>query len=160
LEIGEGTRKHDLGRHRVGGLSAGYRLTSADVGHKMTVVVIATDQKAKRGFAVATLTPLVAKPPAPAVRSEPVLFGATREGQYLRSTDGSWSSPDALAYTYQWRRCTRTGVSCLNIARQTSSSYKLTATDLGHRITVVVIAADRESQRGFAVPAAVGPVTS
>jgi endo-1,4-beta-xylanase len=101
---------------------------------------------------------VVRLPPPPRNESLPAISGAVKDGLTLKTTPGTWSSPQKLTYTYQWRRCTRTGTSCANINKATHASYKLTSTDVGHKITVVVAATDPEHQTAHATAKPVGPI--
>jgi hypothetical protein len=134
-----------------------YKLTPADVGHKISVVVTATNAT---GHASASAQPVgpVAKPPAPRNTRRPSISGAAHKGQTLRAAHGSWASPDRLTFHYHWQRCSGTGSGCTNIARATGASYKLTPADVGHKVTVLVTATDRERQSTVAKAAPVGPV--
>ncbi len=60
----------------------------------------------------------------PASTVLPIILGATTQGQTLYASSGSWSK-SPTSYSYQWRRCTSSGASCLNISGATISSYTL-----------------------------------
>jgi hypothetical protein len=135
-----------------------YKLTSTDVGHKLRVVVSATDQWQQTGRATAPPVGAVGTPPAPRNTGLPVISGTPKQDLTLRTTNGAWSSPDTLTFAYQWERCTATGTGCIKITGATHSSYKLTSADAHHKITDVVTATDREHQTGHATAKAVGPV--
>ena len=134
-------------------------LTSADVGHKLTVVVTAVDGDSPPGTASATPVGPVAKPTPPKSTSQPAISGPARVGHTLTTTSGSWSSPDSLRYTYQWSLCSSSGTSCSRIAGATHPSLRLTNGDASHKLIVVVTATDREAQSGHATSRAAGPVT-
>jgi hypothetical protein len=135
-----------------------YKLTSADVGHKITIRASASDPWHQTTPATAPAVGPVGNPPAPRNTRQPAISGTAKRGQTLKTTTGSWSSPDPLAFAYQWQRCTATGSNCTKIAGATHASFTLTAADAGHKITVTVIASDREHQTGHATAKAVGPV--
>jgi hypothetical protein len=140
-----------------------YKLTSATVGKYVTVTVTATDQEGQTGHATATPAGPVAKPPPPTKTKAPVISGTPADGQTLRTSTGSWTSPDKLTYHYQWRLCPdASGNGCTNIqsANATNSFYTLTSTAVGKYITVIVAATDQEGQAGHATATPVGPVTS
>ena len=59
--------------------------------------------------------------PPPSNTKLPVISGTVQDGQTLKVTSGSWSSPDALSYHYQWQRCDGTGSNCVNVAGATAS---------------------------------------
>jgi len=142
-----------------GATARSYKLTAPDVGDEVTVLVSATDKEAQTGQATATPVGPVADPPAPADTAAPVITGTPRAGQELRAGHGSWSSPDALTYSYQWERCNGSGQDCKAIVGATHAYYMARSADLGDEVTVVVTATDKEGQTGQATATPVGPVT-
>ena len=119
--------------------SSTYKLASTDVGHTLRVVVTATNTGGSTkatSAATATVTPV----PAPPVNTAlPAVSGSAVEGQTLSATTGSWEG-SPTSYTYQWEDCNTSGEACANISKATSSTYKLTSTDVGHTLRVVVTA--------------------
>jgi phospholipase C len=141
--------------------ASSYTLTSGDVGHQVTVVVSAIDTNTnQRASASAAPQGPVAAPPPPSNTSLPTLSGTVQDGQTLTAGKGSWSSPDALTYAYQWQRCDSSGASCTNVTGATTSSYRLSSLDVGHQVTVMVSATDKENQTAQATAAPVGPVAA
>jgi hypothetical protein len=126
-----------------------------DIAHTFRVVESASNA-AGTGVAVSSATapsrvPLIA-PPANSV--PPGISGAATVGHALVASVGAWSGTGRFIYRYQWQRC-RPG--CSNILGATSSSYRLTATDVGATIRVLVAAT---SVAGYAQAASgqIGPV--
>ncbi len=78
-------------------------------------------------------------PAAPENTTAPATSGSAVEGQTLSAGTGSWSG-SPTSYAYQWQDCESAGPGCTSIGGATSPSYKLVATDVGHRARVVVIA--------------------
>jgi hypothetical protein len=72
--------------------------------------------------------------------SPPTITGLAVEGQTLTANPGLWSSPEAVTYAYEWRRCDSAGARCVAIAGATAQSYLLTAGDVGFTLRVVVTA--------------------
>ncbi|MGA9761596.1 MAG: hypothetical protein WBQ14_04155 [Gaiellaceae bacterium] len=70
----------------------------------------------------------------------PTILGATRQGQALTASKGSWKYAPT-SYAYRWRRCNKAGASCSNIASAGASSYRLTAKDVAGSTVVVVVTA-------------------
>jgi hypothetical protein len=141
-----------------GATSTTYKLSSADVGDEVTAVVSATDKEGRTGQATAKPAGPVAAPAAPANTALPVISGTVQDGQTLTTTNGTWSSPDGLAFQYQWQLCSSTGTGCAKVVGAKFSSYKLSSADVGDEVTVVVIATDDENQTGQATATPVGPV--
>jgi len=118
-----------------------HKLTSSDVGHTLRVVVTASNSSGStNAFSAATATVLAAQ--APSNTKAPEIAGAPDEGQTLSSSTGSWDGTAPLSYSYQWQDCNASGEACSNISGATSATYKLTSSDVGHRIRVVVTASN------------------
>jgi hypothetical protein len=136
-----------------------YRLTSADVGSTYLLTITATDQEGQSGTAT-VLSGVVGNPPAPSANGAPAISGTVQDGQSVKASTGSWSSPDKLSYGYQWQRCDHNNV-CTNVSAAGSGVwYKLTSADVGDTIQVVVTATDLEGQSGQATSAATGVVAA
>ena len=69
----------------------------------------------------------------------PTVSGTAQQGDTLTTSTGSWSG-SPTSYSYQWEDCNSQGASCSNISAATSSSYRLTSSDLAHTIRSVVVA--------------------
>lgn len=106
-----------------------YTLTSADVGKRITVTIIASTP----GY---TYTSSQSAPTTAVVRGlisakTPKITGTAKVKKVLKVKVSAWA-PAPVKLSYQWRR---DGVP---IAKATKSSYKLAKADRRHRITVVV----------------------
>jgi hypothetical protein len=115
-----------------------YILDANDVGHRVRVVVTATNAD---GTASATseLTAVVSSSSAPKNTALPTISGTARVGEELTADNGTWSgAPDRFAY--QWQRCDTNGASCADVAGATGKSYGVRAADAQHRLRVVVVA--------------------
>src|SRR5581483_2144271 len=94
---------------------------------------------------------VVANPAAPSNTVAPTISGTAQDGQTLTvASNGTWTSPDVLTYSFQWQRSSDGGSTWSNISGATSSTYALTSTDVGKKLRVVVTATDQESQTGTA----------
>jgi pectate lyase len=79
-------------------------------------------------------------PPAAPVNSAlPTINGTPTEGETLTAAAGSWTG-SPTSYAYQWQDCNTFGEGCLNISGATTPSHTLQASDVSHRIRVVVTA--------------------
>ena len=76
----------------------------------------------------------------PTVRSLPAVTGVAEVGRTLTAANGTWGGTEPLTFTYQWRRCGRAAVSCVNIAGATAQTYVLVSADRGRRMRVRVTA--------------------
>jgi hypothetical protein len=93
--------------------------------------------------------PVVVKP---AVKTAATVSTSTpRVGVTLRATKGTWTGTSPMTYKYTWYRCNVVGktalkakpassAKCSTISGRTASSYKLTRTDKGKFIRVMVTA--------------------
>lgn len=84
---------------------------------------------------------------APVNRCAPQITGKLFVGKTISSTTGCWSN-NPTTYTYQWLRCDQKGANCLKIAGAQSSTYKLTATDEGNTMIVLVTASNGDGSTG------------
>lgn len=72
---------------------------------------------------------------APVPASQPLLSGTALAGKALATSNGNWSSASAItAYHYRWTRCDAQGANCVLIIGAASSTYTVTASDIGHRL--------------------------
>jgi hypothetical protein len=83
--------------------------------------------------------PVETPTPAPTNTALPSLAGATTEGDTLTATNGAWTG-SPTAYADQWQDCNTSGASCTNISGASTSTHKLTTSDVGHTLRVVVTA--------------------
>ena len=122
-----------------GATAASYVLSAGDVGSTVRVVVTATN--ASGSMAASSAATATVLPMAPANTTLPTVSGSAIEGQTLSASTGTWSgSPTSFAY--QWQDCNASGEGCLNVSGATSASYKLLGGDVGHRLRLVVTAAN------------------
>ncbi|MDQ6851734.1 MAG: hypothetical protein M3070_17700 [Actinomycetota bacterium] len=74
----------------------------------------------------------------PSATALPRITGIAQQGKRLSASTGTWSGAPAPTFSYQWQRCNAKGNSCKSISKQTKTTYKLTAADVGSRVAVVV----------------------
>jgi hypothetical protein len=78
-------------------------------------------------------------PPAPVNKALPAITGTTIEGDTLTTTTGAWENAPT-SYKYQWQDCNTKGESCTAISGATAKTHKLTSSDVGHTLRMVVTA--------------------
>jgi hypothetical protein len=61
-------------------------------------------------------------------------------GSLLTANPGAWSGKQPISYSYRWLRCNSAGGACASIGGATSSTYRLTSSDVGHKIRFTVTA--------------------
>lgn len=128
-----------------GATGSSYRLTGADVGHRLRVRVTASNSAGSRtaaSNATATVQAGTTSGP-PRNTAEPSIGGTTTQGQTLTASGGSWVGAAPITFAYQWVRCAADGgradgSNCPAISGATSTRYVLTAADVGQRLRVRV----------------------
>jgi hypothetical protein len=81
--------------------------------------------------------------PVPENVSAPTVTGTAAEDATLTAAPGSWSTPVAPSYGYQWLRCPdATGTGCAAISGATSATYVPQRADVGKRILARVTASN------------------
>jgi serine protease AprX len=115
-----------------------YRVTPDDLGSRLRVVVIVTNEAGVDVAASARTEPVVARPPL--VTSPPSILGTSEEGQTLSAANGSWGGTQPFEFWHQWQSCDVHGLSCVEIVGATEPSYTLAAGDVGTTIRLAVTA--------------------
>jgi len=123
-----------------GATSKRYTLTSADIGHRIRVVVTATNSSGS-GTATSRPTDVVeASGQAPKNTKAPTIAGAAKEGTTLTAKPGTWTGTKPITFKYQWQRCDAIGGNCGDVSGATNATFALTAADVGSVLHVVVTA--------------------
>ncbi len=131
-----------------GASSNKYRLTPADVGHRLAVAVSASNAEGSdeaRSAPSAVVTAL-----APKHKGRVPTTGEAVDGRVLSVANGTWKGTPPFMFTYQWIRC---GKGCTPIAGATGSSYRATTGDIGKKLYAVITAkndAGSATQRSIA----------
>jgi hypothetical protein len=142
-----------------GATSQQYTAMAADVGHRLRVVVTASNA-AGSGMAASQPTPaVVSSGSAPANTRLPALDGATRQGSTLTVDRGHWVGTDPIRFDYTWQRCDRNGNNCITFIAHNAgaTSYTLGSADVGHTMKVEVTAYNSHGT-GYVLSAPTGVV--
>jgi hypothetical protein len=130
-----------------------YPLTFADVGHKITVAVKATNAGGTGGpapsAAYGPVTPL-----APVNQSAPLILGSVAQGQTLSVVHGAWAN-GPTSFADQWERCDGAGTSCAAIPGATGQTYVVGGAEVGHTLRVSELASNitgASSAPGISLP--------
>lgn len=120
--------------------NATYLAGPQDIGRTVRVVVTASNPD---GSSTATSDPSpVVETNPPSSTAPPSVTGATRVGQTLSATNGTWGGTQPLGFSRQWQRCDPGGTSCVPIAGESGSTYALGNEDRDHTIRHVVTASN------------------
>lgn len=113
-----------------------YIVRQADVGHRIRVRVTAANSEGSASE-VSNATAIVRAAPArPQNTVPPTISGTAQVGQTLTASTGTWTGQTPLTYSFQWRRCDRTGANCSDISGATDKTYTLTSADEGTTLRV------------------------
>ncbi len=114
-----------------------YKLTHGDVGFTLRVTVTGTNS-AGSSSATSNQTATVG-PSSPAKKTRPKISGAALDGQVLTVSNGTWKGTPPLSFTYAWQLCT-SGTSCSIIPGATTSSYRVSSSQIGRYLRSIVTA--------------------
>jgi hypothetical protein len=93
---------------------------------------------------------------APSNTQPPVVSGTPEVGKNLTATNGTWSGTTPLTFSYQWRRCDKTGGNCDNISGATDNTHTVQGADGGHTLRVAVTAKNSDgTDNATSIPTAV-----
>jgi hypothetical protein len=121
----------------LGATRARYQIASADVGFRLRVRVTATNAEGAQTVA-SNPTAVVVGPPVNT--SQPIVSGSALVGAVATAQPGSWTGRQPIAFSYAWLRCNTAGGECAAISRATGRSYRLTSSDVNHRLRFNVTA--------------------
>ena len=117
-----------------GATSSTYLLSASMVGRYVSVTVTASNSGGRTSVTTATVGRVL--PPPPANTQAPTI---SKVGGTLSVSNGNWSN-NPTGFSYAWESCSASGANCNPIGGATSSSYALSAADIGSTIFGVVTA--------------------
>lgn len=124
----------------VHGATAGtYRLVAADEGHTLGLTVTATGTAGSRQGYASLVGPIAAAGATLLSTMQPQVSGAPIPGSTLSVDRGSWSTAPS-EITYRWERCNANGRVCVPVPGAVTSSYAVTAADVGRALLAIVSA--------------------
>jgi len=106
----------------------------------MNAIRLAAAATAALGLGVAAGAVGAATSGGPVNSSPPSVSGTVQQGQRLSASTGSWSGGGTISYSFQWQRCSGSGLSCGDISGATSQTYDVGSSDVGRTLRVVVTA--------------------
>ena len=119
-----------------------YRAQTADITHKLRVIVIATN--AAGSGKVLSKPSVTVVPGSPVNLVGPTISGVVLPGQTLSANDGTWVGTPPIAFTYQWLSCAPLGGGCTEIAGATEPTYTVGSGEIGDSFEVVVTATNAQ----------------
>jgi hypothetical protein len=66
--------------------------------------------------------------------SIPVVRGNMVVGSVATADPGSWTGRQSISFSYRWLRCNTQGGDCVSIGGATGRNYRLTSSDVNHRM--------------------------
>lgn len=123
-----------------GATAATYALAAADRGVTVRSRVTATNGG---GSASATSLPsAIVGLSVPSNTIAPAVTPAQglKDGALVTTTNGTWAGSGPMDFTYQWQRCNSAGASCVNIVGAAEQTYRITSTEVGGTVRVLVTA--------------------
>jgi flagellar hook assembly protein FlgD/PKD repeat protein len=136
INFGDGSTEQTGAVPGSGTLTLEHTYTQAGV-ERATISVF--DEDGDVAEAGVTVTVSAANSGIPVNELAPSISGNSVEGETLTESHGLWSGTPT-SYQLQWLRCGIHGTGCKAITGSTTSTYLLTAADLGHTIEVREIA--------------------
>ncbi|PWT71908.1 MAG: hypothetical protein C5B60_10265 [Chloroflexi bacterium] len=133
-----------------GATSSTYVPVAGNVGHTLTVSVIATNATGSSSSVSSSATASVTQS-VPVNTVLPTITGTAQVGQTLTASNGTWTN-SPTGYTYQWNRAGSA------IGGATSSTYVPVTADIGSALTVSVVASNAGGSGTAATSAATSPV--
>src|SRR6202011_5694527 len=118
----------------IGATTQSYSPVSADIGHYLTVTIIASGSTGASVPATSLPTAVVTGL-APVNTALPVISGTAQVGQTLAATNGAWSNAPS-SFAFQWYRGGG------QIAGATAATYMPVSADIGTLLSVTVIASN------------------
>ena len=128
-----------------------YTLTSADVDHRVRVVVTATNADGQASAASRT-SAIVSSSAAPVNTARPTISGTAVSGEELTAQPGAWTG-GVRSFSFHWQRCASDGTACVNVAGATGRTYGVRSADVDHRLRVAVTATNLSGSSATATSA-------
>lgn len=123
-----------------GATAATRRLDASDVATTLKVAVTATNSAGTPSATSAASATVTTGPPANLTL--PAITGTAQIGQTLSTTTGTWAGTATITTAVQWKRCDSVGANCTIIPGATNTSYTLTVSDVGSKLSATVGAAN------------------
>ncbi len=133
-----------------GATSSTYTLGVSDLASTLAVVVTASNAQGSASAVSAETDPILAI--LPLNTAMPTITGLLQDGQLLSVGSGSWSGTEPISYSYQWQLCNLLGEACADIDQATGSSLKLSPSDVGGTLDVVVTATNVAGSTSVTTP--------
>jgi hypothetical protein len=127
-----------------------YRAQTADITHKLRVIVLATNGAGSGK--VLSKPSLTVVPGSPVNLAGPTISGIVLPGQTLSANDGTWVGTPPISFTYQWLSCAPLGAGCSEIAGATEATHVVGSGEIGDSFEVIVTAANAQGSSSATSP--------
>lgn len=121
----------------LGATRSKYVVAAADVGSRLRVRVTATNAD---GSATAASNPTSVVVGPPVNTAIPIVSGTPLVDSVLTVQTGGWSGRQPISFSYGWVRCNTAGGDCVAIPGANGRTYRLTSSDVSHRVRCSVTA--------------------
>jgi len=120
-----------------GATKRNYEVVRADVDFRLRVRVTASNAE---GSSTVASNPTATVVGPPVNTSIPLVRGNMVVGSVVTADPGAWSGRQSISFRYQWLRCNTQGGDCVSIGDATGRNYRLTSSDVNHRMRCNVTA--------------------
>jgi hypothetical protein len=121
----------------LGATRSRYEIAAADVGFRLRVRVTAANSEGEQTVASDPTGVVVGPPVNTAI---PLVAGSPLVGAVVTVQPGTWVGRQPITFAYGWLRCNTAGGECGAIPGATGRSYRLTSSDVNHKLRVSVTA--------------------
>ena len=126
-----------------GATKSSYVPVTGDVGYRLRAIVTAKNSVGSASIGSNVTAAVVPAPAAPANTSKPTVSAPSATvGSTVTGSVGSWSSAQAVSYSFSWYRCDGSGNHCQTISGASAQTYVLGSSDAGSTIEFVVKASN------------------
>ena len=113
-------------------------VSHGDVNRTLRVQVTASNADgSNQALSAATATVVSVSTTAPVNTKQPNPSGTAKDGQTVKTDNGSWTGQSPIKFTYQWQSCTG---ACSDIAGATGQSYTVVTAQVGSTLRAAVTA--------------------
>lgn len=126
-----------------GATKSSYVPATGDVGYRLRAIVTAKNSVGSTAIGSNVTAAVIPAATAPANTSKPTVSAPSATvGSTVTGSIGTWSSTQAVSYSFSWYRCDTSGNHCQTISGASAQTYMLASADAGSTVEFVVKAAN------------------